>query len=231
MSEENLSVPADEPVDAAQGAVTDDAPPPWGDDFDPNRAWKTITHLRDREKELERAAKEYERLTSDEDAFKTLGAEKFGYDFAADEDDVEDFDTDPTAAELAAVKQQLEDLTKWRDQELTTRQEQAFQNHLGQLAEAAEVELEDTDKEWIALHASRADGGVNPQNVEAAFNALRARFEAQEQAAIERLKQGKKRAPHVANAGTPATVTEDLDDPQTRVRWMVERMQGGGSQT
>jgi len=50
---------------------TQAAAPPWGSDFDPERAWKTITNLREREKELSKSQltedhrsklDEYERL-------------------------------------------------------------------------------------------------------------------------------------------------------------------------
>lgn len=40
------AAPAQEPTPAPPAA------PPWGDDFDPARAWHTITTLREREKEL-----------------------------------------------------------------------------------------------------------------------------------------------------------------------------------
>lgn len=46
--------------------------PPWGDDFDPARAWKTIQTLRESEKELKRLKAEQERAEKErEDAEKT----------------------------------------------------------------------------------------------------------------------------------------------------------------
>lgn len=42
------AAPAQEPTQPQQPTET----PPWGDDFDPARAWHTITQLREREKEL-----------------------------------------------------------------------------------------------------------------------------------------------------------------------------------
>lgn len=52
MADENTpQEPAQEPAAApAPDAKTE--PPPWGEDFDPARAWKTIQSLRAREKEL-----------------------------------------------------------------------------------------------------------------------------------------------------------------------------------
>lgn len=52
----------DPPADGKQDPPKDETPP-WGDDFDPQRAWKTITSLREKEKEAARLAgkvKEYE---------------------------------------------------------------------------------------------------------------------------------------------------------------------------
>jgi len=54
MSEAAIESTTPEAPEGAQGQQnTDQAEtPPWGDDFDPARAWKTIQHLREREKEL-----------------------------------------------------------------------------------------------------------------------------------------------------------------------------------
>jgi len=54
MSEAATESTTPEAPEGAQGQQnTDQAEtPPWGDDFDPARAWKTIQHLREREKEL-----------------------------------------------------------------------------------------------------------------------------------------------------------------------------------
>jgi hypothetical protein len=53
---ENDSTPQDPPANDGQAPSGGDqkpvATPPWGDDFDPARAWQTIQNLRAREKEL-----------------------------------------------------------------------------------------------------------------------------------------------------------------------------------
>lgn len=48
MSEQTPETPAAEP----QASEKPDEAPPWGEDFDPARAWHTIQSLREREKEL-----------------------------------------------------------------------------------------------------------------------------------------------------------------------------------
>lgn len=58
----------------SQSTATNSNPqnPPWGDDFDPARAWKTIQHLRGREADLEREKKEFADKVKDyEDRDKT----------------------------------------------------------------------------------------------------------------------------------------------------------------
>jgi hypothetical protein len=225
---EDPTVPAVEPVEAAQSAPeTTDAPPPWGDDFDAARAWQTITHLRGRETELEKQAREYERLQSDPDAQSEFLA-KLGYEVEEDDIDEPDPGVDP---EIQSVKQQIEELAKWRADREAEERATAFNADVNRLAEAAEVELDDDDREWIAYRASKADGGFTPKAVEAAFKALYDRDIARAAAYGERLKNSKK-APVVSPPGVPATpAPEDLNDPQARVKFMFERMTGGGSQT
>jgi hypothetical protein len=227
---EDPTIPADEPVEAAQSAPeTTDAPPPWGEDFDAARAWQTITHQRKREAELETVAKEYERLKSDPDAQKEF-LSTLGYEV---EDDDDMFDEQPQEnPEVAALKKQLEDLSTWRDREEAQRREAAFNADLDRLADKAEVELDPEDRELIAYLASK-NGPENftPQAVEQAFEALLARYEQNAQRSMERMKKGKK-APVVTPAGTSAVPTPpNLDSHADRVKHMLERMTGGGTAT
>jgi hypothetical protein len=222
-------IPADEPVEAAQSAPeTTDAPPPWGEDFDAARAWQTITHQRRREAELEAVAKEFERLKSDPDAQKEFIS---GLGYEVEEDDIEDDDESGVNPDVAALKQQLDDLAQWREQREAEERAAAFNADVDRLAEEADVELDNDDREWIAYRASKAQGGFTPEAVQAAFKALYDRDIARAQRYGERLKNSKK-APVVSPPGVPATpAPTDLDDPQARVKFMLERMQGGGSLT
>jgi hypothetical protein len=221
-------IPADEPVEAAQSAPeTTDAPPPWGEDFDAARAWQTITHQRRREAELEAVAREFERLKSDPDAQKEFIS---GLGYEVEEDDIED-DEPGVNPDVAALKQQLDDLAQWREQREAEERAAAFNADVDRLAEEADVELDSDDREWIAYRASKAQGGFTPEAVQAAFKALYDRDIARAQRYGERLKNSKK-APVVSPPGVPATpAPTDLDDPQARVKYMLERMQGGGSLT
>ena len=228
---EDPTVPADVPVEEAPSAAEPtDAPPPWGEDFDAARAWQTITHQRKREAELEAVAKEYERLKSDPEAQREFIA-TLGYE--VEDDDYEDEPTTPQEnPEVAALRQQLEDLANWRNQREAQEREAAFNADLDRLAAEAQVELDQEDREWIAFRASRnGPESFTPEAVKQAFQALYDRDIARSKQYVERVKSGKK-APSVTPAGTAAAPTPpDLDDPQSRVKFMLERMTGGGQST
>jgi hypothetical protein len=217
------TIPADEPVEAAQSAPeTTDAPPPWGDDFDPARAWKTISHLRSRETELEKQAREYERLRSDPEAQREF-LDSLGYEVEDDDLDEPAPQADP---EAAALKAQLEEIVSWKEQREAAEREAAFRKDVTQLATEADVELDESDLEWIAFRASKS-GEVNAASVKTAFDALYERDIARAQRYGERLKNSKK-APVVTPQGAAATpAPPDLDNDAERQRWMLERMQGG----
>src|SRR5688500_13361811 len=106
-------VPAVEPEEAAQVAATEPAAPPWGDDFDAQRAWETITKLRGFEKQ----AKEFERIQSDDDA-RAEWLKSQGYEIADDEpddsDDEELFEEDDP---IAPVRTELEEIKQWKAQQ------------------------------------------------------------------------------------------------------------------
>jgi hypothetical protein len=109
--------PADMPDETAQDAVepiepsSEEPPAPWGDDFNPDRAWRTITHLRDREKELEQQAKQFERLRNDPDAFREFLSEQ-GYELPEEDDEPDDVEPevqtfrDPRVDQLLAEREQ-----------------------------------------------------------------------------------------------------------------------------
>lgn len=111
----DLEDPADVPVETAQDAVepnepsSTESPAPWGEDFDKDRAWRTITHLRDREKELEPQAKQFERLRNDPDAFREFLSEQ-GYELPEEDDEPEDVEQptfhDPRVDQLLAEREQ-----------------------------------------------------------------------------------------------------------------------------
>lgn len=213
-----------EAASAAEGS-----PPPWGDDFNPERAWRTIEHLRGRERELESDAKAFKRLQEDEDARLEWLAQQ-GYEIEDpeeipeyDEEVEEDLgdDDDPYDQRLAAIEQQVQAQAERDRQAQEDRAAQEFLGHVEELAGAANTELSQEDVLWI-YHQSQANG-FNPKATEKAFEAYQAHLEKIRQQAIEEYRTSK-RAPHFSTSGQSATQAPNLDDPQARQQWMQERV-------
>lgn len=108
---DDLTDPADVPVEAAQDAVepTSAESVPWSEEeYDRERAYNTIQNLRRRETDLEKEAKQFERLQTDPDAFREFVSQR-GYELPDEDTDPADLATedDPIAAirgEIAALK-------------------------------------------------------------------------------------------------------------------------------
>ena len=92
--------PADAPAsEAPSNATTDPKPAPWGDDFDPERAWKTIQNLREAEK-----AWKAEKASADEERRKREDAEKTEAQKAAERADRAEKDASDARREALVLK-------------------------------------------------------------------------------------------------------------------------------
>lgn len=220
MDEPVTDAPNEEPI-AAETAETSDAPP-WGEDFDPERAWNTIQTQRAEAKELKQSAqraRELEAQWDDEDAHFAFLANR-GYQFGDDEEDdldlYEDEGPDPTIEELKAVKADLAELRQ-------DKAEREFNADLSKLAKAAEVTLSERDRKLIQ-HATN-EGGGNPSALKKAFEQWDEERKAYETEVIERYRESKK-APHVSKVGKQATDTPDYENMSRsdRVKAMAERV-------
>jgi hypothetical protein len=143
---DDLTDPAEVPVETAQDAVEPnepvaEAPAPWGDDFNPDRAWRTITHLRDREKELEKQAKEFERLRNDPDAFREFVSE-LGYELPEDDDEPDTHEQpdfrDPRVDQILAERDQ--ERRNQQVMEQAAKDVTAIQSEIGRDLTQAELE-------------------------------------------------------------------------------------------
>lgn len=220
----DLDETLDEGTDAApETGAGEDAPTPWGDDFNPERAWKTISHLRGREKELEAQAKQFQKLREDPDALREFLAEQ-GLEFAEDDEDtdvdpenawVDDEDPDPTAE----LRKQVQELSQWQQQQLVNQAQAEFNEHIEQLASQEGVELDDFDRETILARSIQT--GFTRDTTEKAFKSLVERNKQREQKALDAWRQSK-RAPHVSASGKSATQKIDLTDPNTRAEYIDE---------
>lgn len=217
----------DESADTAQSAdVADGSPAPWGDDFDAERAWKTISHLRRREAELESDAKAWKRFREDEDARRETLTE-LGYEFdEADEDD-DDFVVDETPTQIPkALQKELDELKSWRSQQEQRQARQQFDDHISELASQSEVSLSQFEKQ--AVLAASIQSGFNPKSTEAAFKELLEYKRAEEQRIIEQYGQSKK-APRFSSSGKSATNVKPIGEMTAKERqaYMLERFQTG----
>lgn len=158
-------VPATEPDEAAQVAAEQQpASPPWGDDFDAQRAWDTITKLRGFEKQ----AKEFERIQSDEEA-RTAWLKSQGYEFAesdeaSDSDELEFEDDD-------APQQEFRDPRV--DALLEERAREQIKTDLDRFNADSGWELDDDDRRRIEVDARLLGGdkGFGPAELEKAHKA------------------------------------------------------------
>jgi hypothetical protein len=205
--------PADAPVETAQAAVeptTSEAPVPWGDDFNPERAWKTITHLRDREKELEKQAKEFERLQQDDSAFKDFVSQR-GYEIPDEEPEEPEYDLneDPTAD----IRKTVDELRQWREQQEVDKALTAFNKDIDAKATEASVNLDKVDRDWLLQESIK--GGFTTDAVNNAFSQLAERNKQLEQAAVERY-LASKRAPTPPQPGKAGAPEFDPRDRRAR---------------
>ena len=188
---------AAEAAEAAQSAVdTEGSPPPWGDDFNPERAWQTITHLRGREKELESDAKAWKRLQEDEEARLEFARQHF--DFADDDDDEAEqgsglYDEEDDTEDQPLTRREWQE---WQAQQETNGMWGQFDTHLTTLADEAKVPLSDGDRLRLKIEAAGKDGRpAGPQATEKAFQKLVAEREEFRKSALDDYLKSK-RAPN-----------------------------------
>jgi chromosome segregation ATPase len=161
---------------------------------------------------------ERERLQTDEDYQREL-LKQLGYE-------IEDptLAADPTAAELAALRQQVTELSGWRDN-LTQEQVQAQQ--LQRLEQSvseqfkAIPDLDEADREWVEDRAltripPREDG---MPDIQAAYQAL---VERDNRVLTTRAKK-RTSAPRFTPGGKEGTQAPNLDDDDQRRAYMAQR--------
>lgn len=203
-----------------QGSPTGstEAPTPWGEDFNAERAWQTISHLRGREKELESDSKLLKQLREDEGARREFLSREFGYEFEADdEDEDDDLDTgvqpqhDPRVDQLQNQLQQV----------LSRQANKDFEEDLDAAAGEAKMKLTARERRFV-----KAESVANGFNADATRKALKEVLEDREALRGQFLEEyrGSKRAPHVSSVGKSASQKPNLDDPSERAAYIDEMM-------
>jgi hypothetical protein len=203
--------PADAPVETAQAAVEPTIESaPFDGEFDADRARRTIDHLRERERELEKQAREYQRLQQDDSAFKEFVSQR-GYEIPDDEPEEPEFDLneDPTAD----IRKTVDELRQWREQQEVDKALTAFNKDIDAKATEASVNLDKVDRDWLLQESIK--GGFTTDAVNNAFSQLAERNKQLEQAAVERY-LASKRAPTPPQRGKAGAPEFDPRDRRAR---------------
>lgn len=193
-----------EPVETAQAAVepTSETPVPWGDDFNAERAWKTITHLRDREKELEKQAKEFERLQSDPDAFREFVSQR-GYELPDEDEPEPDEDESPEFRD-PRVDQLLAERETERRQQITF---EVNAKELEQIQESTGRDLTKDEIETLTSLAMPDKDGI--PHIKPVWDAIQKLTPTEEPAKVT--------PSRVPPKGGPGEETVDMNDRDQRV--------------
>jgi hypothetical protein len=222
---------AAESAEAAQSAVeTEGSPPPWGDDFNPERAWQTITHLRDREKELEPDSKAYKRLQEDEDALREFLAER-GFEVDDQEDPEPEADFDEEDDPTAHLQSRLDQFEQWKEQQEAEKQAERFSTDLKGFV--GDRTLSQQGNDWIISQAHQ--GRIKaPKDLEKAVSDWFTFEEDQKKAAVDeylKTKRAPNSPPQPGRAGEAefdrknATATERRNQRQARIAALTEAEQ------
>ena len=209
---------AAESAETAQAAVdTDGSSPPWGDDFDADRAWKTITSQREEAKELKERLRQEQAIWENEQAVAARAAEKFQWQLEQGEDEPDD--------EELADDEPVDPRVEAHDQWIRSQQEKQalkdFNEDLDSAASETEVKLTARDRKTIL-----AESMANGFNPDATRKALKELIEDREQlkASWQEELSTSKQTPRPPGSGKTATQVPDLDDDQQRRQWMAERL-------
>jgi chromosome segregation ATPase len=162
---------------------------------------------------------ERERLQNDEDYQREL-LKQLGYEI---EDPAPA--ADPTAAELAALRQQVTELSGWRDnltqEQVQAQQLQVLEQSVNEQFKAI-PDLDEADREWVEDRAltripPREDG---MPDIQAAYQAL---VERDNRVLTTRAKK-RTSAPRFTPGGKEGTQAPNLDDPEEMLAWQMARL-------
>lgn len=202
--------------------------PPWGDDFDPGKAWSTIQNLRGESKELKQfqqdAREKLELLEALRDPQRQAEALR---DFGIELEDTEDRDEEDDGGDPYLTREEWD---RHNAEQQAQRAEQAFTDDLNGLAKGADVELSEWDR--ARLYGRTMQLGADADALKKALDELVDDRKASEKEAIERYRKSKG-GPRVLPGGSPATDDNnrlDIPDDAERHRRMTERLRMGQQQ-
>jgi hypothetical protein len=210
--------------DAQQQEQQQGAPPPWGEDFNPQRAWDTITAQRESEATLKQQLQESQQVKDLWEAAQNdpelqaqiLGL--WGYDIEGNEDpgsQQEQAFQDPRVDALLQERQAEQDAN-------------LLTGHIQQLAEKEGVAL--SDGQFQRLFRDAVDAGLNPQGTEQVFKQFVEDRKQEEQAIIDRYVKSK-RTPRPASGGVPGSEKVDLSNEEERLKAFAATLESFSNDT
>lgn len=205
---------ADDLIDPAVPEVTTDpvvdTESPFPGEFDADRARALIDKLRSENKELSTSAKEYQRLTSDPQAFIEFGTQQDWVALPEPEEQEPQFVDEETPRDP-----RVDELLQWRDEQNARDAKAAFDSDLDGLATAASLEINDRDRRVLMMDSIAK--GFSPDATKAVFEDYVQEKEAERRRYIDDYTKSKE-APSAPPEGSPGEPRVDLSN-------MTERQQ------
>jgi DNA repair exonuclease SbcCD ATPase subunit len=177
------------------------------------------------EREERRQAKEELRRIREDETTRAELLKEWGYEVEEEVPDEELFEDDDPVAPL---NEKLTRLEQWQQQQEAKEAAAAIRQDLDSFSEGSDWDLDDDDRQAIVERASRQNpNGFGPDELRKAHDWFIARLDRAAEAAVERAKTPKTKAPHVTAAGKPATGTKPIEDmtPDEHRAWARERYQ------
>jgi hypothetical protein len=194
--------------DAEQSDATEpSSPPPWGEDFNPERAWNTISHLRS----FEDDAKTFRKLKEDPEARNDF-LRGLGYE-VEDPDAPEAEATPEWEAEEDPIAREVAELREWRDQQVQAQEKAEVQNlwvgwesYIKEQAKEAGVELSKRDIKALRVDCTANNGRPIPADKASGI------FKEYAGVYFAEPAPPRPNAPHVLKSGKAATGVPNYDE-------------------
>ena len=194
-----------ESTEAVQETEAADDTPPWGDDFQPERAWQTITNLRGREKELEPDAKAWKRFREDEEFRNQFLRDELGFEIV-DQEDTDEEDED-YGEDDQGRDPRVDSLLEWQRQQQAEKEAERFNQDFKEFV--GDRELSERAERAIRLEAGA--GRMSPKDLKEAIDGWVAYEDQLRAEARDGYRQSKKAA-HVSRSGKAATSTPNWSE-------------------
>lgn len=184
---------------------------PFQGEFDADRARALIDKLRNENKELSTSAKEYQRLTSDPEAFTEFGVQQDWLSLPEPE-------AEPEYAEYVEPDEQVArdvaELKQWREEQNLATALSDFNSHVDRLASEKGIELTEFEREGLQYQSAKK--GFTPKATEQVFEDLASLKEAAYKSAVDTYLKSKQ-APSAPVSGSQGEAGFDHRSRDARI--------------